>query len=380
VRLSHLGDVVCTLPLLETLRAAFPRACIGWVVQSEYADLLRAHPALDEVLTFDRRAGLDGLLRLERDLAAFHADWVVDAQGNAKSALVALTSRASRRTGSARVDWAETIASASSNDLAEPAQGRLENAAGAVDAAAPVHLIDRLRALARHATRDARVAGFDADACYDRAAESAFRVGAPNEGRAIWIETFGAHAAARSNARRPRVIVHASRAHDPRSWPVAHVEACVGDLARDHDVLVVCGPEDADEGARLSAAFAETASVRVRREPLALRSLASVLRAAAEEGAVFAGGDTGPTHLAWSAGLRVVTWIGPTDERATGPWPVPVGRPNDRHRVVRAEVALACAPCRERTCAHPEGNVCLVRIEPAAVARRVRELTNPVPS
>ena len=43
-------------PSSTALRRRFPHAHIRWVVNLAYADLLRGHPDLDEVLTFDRGA------------------------------------------------------------------------------------------------------------------------------------------------------------------------------------------------------------------------------------------------------------------------------------------------------------------------------------
>lgn len=365
-----------TLPLLEALRHAHPRAVIGWMVQEEFADLLAGHPALDEVLRFERRAGLAGLRRAARDLERFGADWTVDAQGNWKSALVTLLSRAPRRSGFAPGDHQEPIASFSLNDHAALHDHTTRNHRAALnDGAAPndgaarggrVHALERLRVLALHVAPDAP---------FPVGGAAGFRVGDREPGRARFERTFGRDA--RAGARPAPVVIHVARGGDPRSWPAACTIELARELAADHDVLVVSGPREAREGEEVARALGDDARVRVWTEPLGLRELAAFLRAAAEAGAVFVGGDSGPMHLAWSAGLRVVLLAGPTDERETGPWPVPRGASSDEHRIVRAEILLACAPCRRRACAHPEGNVCLTRLAPRRVAAAVRALTSP---
>ena len=40
VRLSAMGDIIHTLPAVAALRAVFPAATIGWVVEERWAELL----------------------------------------------------------------------------------------------------------------------------------------------------------------------------------------------------------------------------------------------------------------------------------------------------------------------------------------------------
>ena len=120
IRLSHLGDVVHALPVYHALRCRFPRATLGWVIQPEFSALVAGLPGLDRVLHFDRRGGAAAWLRLREELGAFGADLAVDAQGNLKSALVALTSGATRRVGLARGDWREPLGSLACGEHAEP--------------------------------------------------------------------------------------------------------------------------------------------------------------------------------------------------------------------------------------------------------------------
>jgi len=56
VRPTALGDVARTVPCLATLRNAYPAAQIDWLVSSAFADVVRHHPMLDDVILFDRQA------------------------------------------------------------------------------------------------------------------------------------------------------------------------------------------------------------------------------------------------------------------------------------------------------------------------------------
>jgi len=54
IKPSALGDVIHTVPLLAKLRARYPRAQIDWLLTPQNAELLRCHPALSNVVLFDR--------------------------------------------------------------------------------------------------------------------------------------------------------------------------------------------------------------------------------------------------------------------------------------------------------------------------------------
>jgi lipopolysaccharide heptosyltransferase I len=107
IRPSALGDVCRSVPVLVSLRQAFPDARIDWLVQDSYRDAVRAHPDLSGVLEFPRarlaswwRPGtVAELLRWLRELARRRYDLVLDCQGLARSGVFCLATRAKRRVG-----------------------------------------------------------------------------------------------------------------------------------------------------------------------------------------------------------------------------------------------------------------------------------------
>jgi len=109
IRPSALGDVCRTVPVLASLRAAFPRARIDWLVQDTFADAVASHPMLTGVVAFPRRQlslgsmfSGDGRRRLGELLAALKQpryDLVIDAQGLGRSGFFAWWTRAPRRVG-----------------------------------------------------------------------------------------------------------------------------------------------------------------------------------------------------------------------------------------------------------------------------------------
>lgn len=107
IRPSALGDVCRSVPVLASLRAKWPGARIDWLVQDVFADAIRHHPMLSGVVEFPRRSlGRDlsrgrfgSTLEFVRGLRSTGYDVVVDAQGLARSGLLALASGARRRVG-----------------------------------------------------------------------------------------------------------------------------------------------------------------------------------------------------------------------------------------------------------------------------------------
>ena len=54
IKLSAMGDVVHTIPLLNALRRHYPKARIDWLTTPAIAELLRHNPAIDSVIEFSR--------------------------------------------------------------------------------------------------------------------------------------------------------------------------------------------------------------------------------------------------------------------------------------------------------------------------------------
>ena len=108
VRPSALGDVARTVPALATVSRHWPDAQVDWLVNTPFADVIAAHPALSQVIAFDRqrlagfarrrdatRAGLE----LWRTLRHNNYDVVYDLQGLARSGLLTRLTHAPRRVG-----------------------------------------------------------------------------------------------------------------------------------------------------------------------------------------------------------------------------------------------------------------------------------------
>ncbi len=93
LRLSSLGDIVLTLPVVHALRAAFPAARLHYWVKEEYADLLRFDAAVDHVRVLERDARrLEDLVSMSAELES--CDLLVDLHASVRTRLLTLRQRA----------------------------------------------------------------------------------------------------------------------------------------------------------------------------------------------------------------------------------------------------------------------------------------------
>ena len=102
VKLSSLGDVIQTLPVLHDIQALHPQAQIDWVVEEAFADLLRSVPSIVRVIPIAQRRwrrapwsaeSRHGWKAFWADLHQQAYDVVIDFQGLIKSARVARGAR-----------------------------------------------------------------------------------------------------------------------------------------------------------------------------------------------------------------------------------------------------------------------------------------------
>jgi lipopolysaccharide heptosyltransferase I len=110
VKTSSLGDVIHHMPAVTEARRHLPDARLSWVVEEDFAPLVRLHPAVDEVIAVASRRWRRAPLAAStwRDIATAaqaiaHAryDEIIDSQGLLRSALIARRARG-RRHG---YDW-----------------------------------------------------------------------------------------------------------------------------------------------------------------------------------------------------------------------------------------------------------------------------------
>ncbi|HMK38104.1 MAG TPA: glycosyltransferase family 9 protein [Bacteroidota bacterium] len=85
IRLSSVGDVVLSSPLVRALHGRFPDCQIDFLVKSEYADLVRCNPHVAHVIQFPGGGTIRDLVRLRRTVLSSGYDLIIDIHDSLRS-------------------------------------------------------------------------------------------------------------------------------------------------------------------------------------------------------------------------------------------------------------------------------------------------------
>jgi heptosyltransferase-1 len=317
---SALGDVIHALPVLTALRRRYPQAHITWMVNQGYAPLLRGHPDLDEVLSFDRRASHHGWRAAARSWLGFlkelrrrRFDLVIDLQGLFRTAIMMAATGAKRRVG---LSTAREGATWTYTDIV------------------PVADFNALHAVER-CWRVAEAFGVGD-------VPKQFRIPIPIEAR-NWAEQ------ATCGYPRPWLMLGPGARWRTKRWPPEHFAALTRRAAQAFGgtVFLVGG----DEETRAAAAVRRHLSGPSR--DFTGRTTLPRLAALLERADVMLANDTGPLHLAAALGRPVVAPYTCTSVRLNGPYPTENG-----HAV---EAAVRCQGSYLKRCRH---RVCMAELTP----------------
>jgi heptosyltransferase-1 len=281
VRLTALGDILHTLPAVAALRAAHKNAKIDWVVERKWAPVLEGSPAINEVISFDRRSAWGALECAER-LRENRYTCAIDFQGLYKSSILASLSGAPRRIGFDRT-WAR-------------------------EAGAAMFYTEKVIPVGRHVAELNYSLAQQAGASRPQSPEYPLRVPA------------GGAASVRARLHDlgitgDYVVVGPGGSWRAKCWPAERYGEFCRELERKFEmrVVVIHGPgekEIADIVVRAAAPAGVTLISTTIEELMGLLAHARCLVAA----------DSGPLHLAAALGTPVVGLYGPTDPARNGPF------------------------------------------------------------
>lgn len=99
VMLSTAGGAVWTLPVINAIKRSHPGCRITWIIQPGAATLLRGHPAVDDVQLLDRSRGARAWTDLRRGLSRSRFDVLLVLQSYLKAGLAAAVADADVKLG-----------------------------------------------------------------------------------------------------------------------------------------------------------------------------------------------------------------------------------------------------------------------------------------
>ncbi len=281
VMMSAVGDAVHVLPVINAIKRHHPESRITWVLQSGPASLVSGHPSVDDVVIFDRTRGWRAFADVRRELTKRRFDLLIDLQVYFKAGLVTALSGAPVRLGFDRLrardfNWLFTNRRIS----AQPVQ----------------HVQDQYFEFLREV-------GIPPEPV-------TWHLG-PWEGERDWQREWVSRV-----GRDFAVIVVASSKPDKDWMPERWAEVCDILEARYDLQPVLVGGESKRE-----AEAATDIVAAAERPPLValgrgLRRLVSIL----DSSSLVLSPDTGPLHMAVALDRPVISLIGYSDPRRTGPY------------------------------------------------------------
>jgi len=308
IKPSSLGDIIQSLPVLEGLRRRYPGAHIAWLLANPFVELMEKHPALNEVIPFDRaRYGRVGrslgitleFVRFVRDLRRRRFDLVVDLQGLFRSGFLAWVTRAAVRIG--------------------PGEARELSRIFYTDRypfeSMDIHSARRMWAVAG-------LLGFES-------IPMTFHVPIADADRAAIRERL---VAGGLQPDQPYAVVFPAARWETKVWPAERFAAVIDRLATERQLpAVLLGSTAETDVCRRVAALCGSRPLNLAGQTT-LRQLAAAVAGARR----VLTNDSGPMHMADALDRPMTAVFGPTNPVRTGPLHQPKA-------VVRLD--LPCSPC-----------------------------------
>jgi len=296
VRLSAMGDIIHTMPAVAALRAAFPHAILGWLVEERWAELLctlpyprSAHrspqkPLVDRIHTINTAEWRGALLSFNTwqqvaagwsELRGQRYEAVIDFQGAVRSALLA-------RWSGAAIVYGDTQPRENAASMFYTRQVLTRG----------THVIEQAMSLAQ-AVIQRSIAPCAVEFPVDSDADKRIATLTPN------VSGFA--------------ILNPGAGWGAKQWPVERYGIVAKELVK-YGVpsLVNYGPGEAG----LAEAVETASDGAARRISCSVSELIALTRHAR----LFIGGDTGPMHLAAALHVPVVGIFGPTNPARNGPF------------------------------------------------------------
>ncbi len=88
LRLSSIGDIILTSPMLRVFKASYPDCQLHYVTRREFLPLLENDPHIDRLFAVDTADGRSGLRALNLQLSQEHYDAVFDLHNNFRSRIL----------------------------------------------------------------------------------------------------------------------------------------------------------------------------------------------------------------------------------------------------------------------------------------------------
>ena len=66
--MSSIGDIVLSTSFLKSVKKKYPEAEIHFLIKKEFSELVKDHPLINKLISFDKKLGIKELFRLGKFL------------------------------------------------------------------------------------------------------------------------------------------------------------------------------------------------------------------------------------------------------------------------------------------------------------------------
>lgn len=342
VKLSSMGDVIHALPALSDVLLTHPDCVIDWVIDQQFAQIASMHPAVGRIIITNHRiwrkkwwklGTYRDIARLFKTIRQRQYTWVIDGQGNFKSALIACCAHG-RRAGFDQFSVREPIAHWAYQEKIAVSKAQ--------------HAILRQRQL------------FSA----------ILRYKLPTDIAVFQIQTEKFVQPPVSLPQQYWIFIP-NASWETKLWPQMHWQKLIALLAPVGVTILLPWGNEAERARALRLA-AKAPHVQLLPR-CSLLELGFVI----EHADAIVSVDTGLSHLAAALGRPVITLYGATDARL-------IGTCGDKQQ--QMIVPRFCAPCQRKHCHSPDSSPnnpnevitgfppCMAAISPERVAARLLQL------
>ncbi|MDX1920716.1 MAG: glycosyltransferase family 9 protein [Candidatus Caenarcaniphilales bacterium] len=357
VRLSALGDVIQTLPVVAAIRQKHPQAHIGWITDEDFADYLRAVPEIDQIIAIPRKGWLKMLINplrwkeLTQEIKEFkdqvqagNYEVGIDVQGLLKTALLLYLTGLKRRIGFDH--WREwtglfyTERYIKRQEYFDPEFYHIQ------------HMFRLLEPLG--------CKPFDSKNVDFALASLSQEVISSIEKKLSVLKQ-----------KESLIGIILGTQWESKLWPLEHWQKLIKNIISQTDASVVLVGGKAD-----SSKSEETINQILKEAPEQASCLLNLcgqtsffeLQGLLSKMQIVIGADTAPVHLAGAVGTPlVISLFGPTASRRTAP----VGK--EEIQVLRTKLDLSCLPCHQRVCKIEDKNLCMNSISPEEVFKVIKD-------
>ena len=292
-RLSHIGDCILTLPMLEHIKQIFPDSKIVWAVESPTQQLLSLVPEIDHIVKVPKSwmVNWKHWRSLRKEFHSHEIDIAIDPQGITKSAALGWISGAKKRIG-IRGRWGRELSTWLNNQLVETKSSHV------VDRS--VELVSAFSDQASQNEFQPPSVKFVLPVCTGSQTKIDQWLSQAQSDYCVDLEKF--------------VLINPGGSWASKRWEVERYGEVAAELHRQFDlssVVVWAGDAEHQMASKIADASAGAAVMAC---PTTLREMAAL----AHRATFFVGGDTGPMHIATSVGTPCVGLYGTTLPEESG--------------------------------------------------------------